>query len=333
MQNLEARHAHDSDRIKEMLGADARHRRQAEEWQAMVDKTVVESELMKAHARGLDDLLGDARKDVAACKRQLEQKAADSHERDCRSRQLEAEIAALKADLRTAAHETRLLTHGADPDPDPRTLLKRTASAADAAYPTYPTNAEHAEAEATPHQTTQGAHQQQRHHHHHHHHTSPTASPQRHRPAPDPASPLRPGAAQTQAQAQAQAWPTGSWQTAVEVLEHDRQLTRHELSQIDREIGELQRSLQELSDTRTSTSAASNSNNMALPPLCFSASSRSLSLPRSVCLYPCFSQSPLSVSIFSLSFLCLLPFSLALSLCFSLRPSLSLDTVRSAEAR
>jgi hypothetical protein len=45
-----------------------------------------------------------------------------------------------------------------------------------------------------------------------------------------------------------------SWQAAAQILEHDRHLTQHELSQIDREICELQRSLRDLSDSTASLS-------------------------------------------------------------------------------
>ena len=109
-----SKHDRDSQHIEHLLSGEATHQRQADEWQAMVDKTVVETELMKAHARGLAELLDNSRKDVSACKRQLEQQADESAALESHTRKLETQIEALKTDLKTAAHETRLLTQHTD---------------------------------------------------------------------------------------------------------------------------------------------------------------------------------------------------------------------------
>lgn len=244
----------------------------AREWQSMIDKTVVESELTKAHANAVVELLASSHGDVAACKRQLAHKTQEIDGMRQTIRSLEADVANLQGDLQTAAFEKKLLNvaasrgvnHSMQPvetaSPNNSTFLRprfyvgsgnhdhtvgnggggggATATAA-AAVPTAA-----AYSNALLQDRVQGSSSN----------GGPSLTQLGAAAAAAGPAPQHPQSSLTSTNSSNAIASEGkdSWQAAAEILEHDRHLTQQELSQIDREISELQRSLADLSDSTAS---------------------------------------------------------------------------------
>ena len=215
----------------------------AREWQSFIDKTVVESELTKAHANAVTEMLESSREDVAACKRQLAQKTQESDGLRQTIQSLGADLATMRVDLQTMAYERTLLTSAAVPSAlGPDSHLHAVGNASQINYhhssPRQNNGSDFNDndgsgsgetAASTTYADTLGARYnvilQDR----------VGAAVAAHTPTRNSPTPTE------------ESGGKDSWQAAAEILEHDRHLTQQELSQIDREISELQRSLTELS--------------------------------------------------------------------------------------